>query len=289
MSFWRKLLGASKSDTPETSPPAITLLGLSKASAVPLPSMHQPIPPPKSPSGLEIHDAAEAGDLVKVKTLLKDNPNLVFSKGKEGGVPLHWAAVKGHKDVAELLLAHGAEVDAKARYGITPLYLAAHKGHKNLAALLLANHAEVNTKTDKGYTPLLIAAEEGRKEVAELLLSYGADINIVEKVDNWTPLHKATANGHKDVAELLLAHGAEINAANNNYGVTPLHVAAHKGYKDVAELLLARGAEVNAKDKDGETPLHIAAKENRSIDLNRELRADHGGVVELLLRHGGRN
>ena len=102
-------------------------------------------------------------------------------------------------------------------------------------------------------------------------------------------MHKATFNGHKDVVELLLAHGAEINAANNKYGATPLHLAAQEGYKGVAELLLARGAEVNAKDKDGETPLYIAAKKNRSIDLNRELLADHGGVVELLLRHGGRN
>jgi ankyrin repeat protein len=41
--------------------------------------------------------------LEKVKALLKDNPNLVFSKDNNGATPLHYAA-KRHKDVAELLV-----------------------------------------------------------------------------------------------------------------------------------------------------------------------------------------
>jgi len=53
----------------------------------------------------EIHDAAKAGDLAKVKALLKENPELISSKSTEGFAPLHWAAGKGHKDRVELLLA----------------------------------------------------------------------------------------------------------------------------------------------------------------------------------------
>jgi ankyrin repeat protein len=40
--------------------------------------------------------------LEKVKALIKDNPRLVFSEDETGRTPLHWAAVYGHKDVAEV-------------------------------------------------------------------------------------------------------------------------------------------------------------------------------------------
>ena len=53
---------------------------------------------------MKLHDAARAGDLSEVKALLKDRPDLVFSKEMVGGTPLHCAAQNGHKDVAELLL-----------------------------------------------------------------------------------------------------------------------------------------------------------------------------------------
>jgi hypothetical protein len=84
----------------------------------------------------EIHDAAENGDLEKVKALLKDNPNLVFSKDDNGAMPLHYAAYGGRKDVAELLLANKAEVNAKAKNGETPLHMAAQNGHKDVVELL---------------------------------------------------------------------------------------------------------------------------------------------------------
>ena len=50
---------------------------------------------------------AQRGDLEKVKALLKDNPDLVSSKDTNGWMPLHAAAIDGHKDVAELLCQHG--------------------------------------------------------------------------------------------------------------------------------------------------------------------------------------
>ena len=65
----------------------------------------------------EIHDAAEQGDVGKVEALLKGNPDLVLSKDDSGDTPLHWAALNGHKEVAELLLARKADVDAKNSNG----------------------------------------------------------------------------------------------------------------------------------------------------------------------------
>ena len=70
----------------------------------------------------EIHDAARNGDLEKVKTLVKDNPSLVFSKDNaNGGTPLHWATANDHKEVVQFLLANNADVNAKDNAGQTPL------------------------------------------------------------------------------------------------------------------------------------------------------------------------
>ena len=112
------------------------------------------------------------------------------------------AASKGHKDVAELLLANKAEVNAKDNDGATPLHWAAHNGHKDVAELLLANKAEVNAKDNDGETPLHWAAAKGHKDVVELLLANGADANVKAK-NGATPRSYATEKGYKEVVELL--------------------------------------------------------------------------------------
>ena len=90
--------------------------------------------------GSEIHDAALNGDLEKVKALLKGDPELVFSqttnKDDEGSTPLHFAALNGHKEVAELLLANRAKVDATNGTGWTPLHVAVFCGNTGSAELL---------------------------------------------------------------------------------------------------------------------------------------------------------
>ena len=110
----------------------------------------------------------------RVKALLKDHADLVFSQDtKIGGTPLYWAAVNGHKDVAELLLANKAAVNAKDNLGWTPLHYAAVMGQKNVMELLLASKAEVNAKDITGATPFHAAATLKHEDVAELLRQHG--------------------------------------------------------------------------------------------------------------------
>src|ERR1035441_5944820 len=183
--------------------------------------------------GGEIHEAAKAGDLKKVKALLKDNPELVFSKDTNGITPLYWAADRGNKDVVELLLANKADVNAEVK-------------------------ADVNAKKNGGWTLFIAAAAtNGQKDTAEVVLANKAEAEVKATADS-TPLHAAASIGHKDVAELLLANKADVNAKTVD-GETPLHRAAAEGDKDVVELLLASKAEVNAKANDGSTPLHAAS------------------------------
>ncbi len=154
----------------------------------------------------EIHDAAGHGELAKVQTLLKNKPDLVFSKNDNGQTPLHYAAQEGHKDVVEVLLIDKADVNAKDKVGCTPLHVAAYRGHKDVVEVLLAYKADVNAKDNNGFTPLHFAAGIGHKDVVEVLLAYKADVNANDN-NGHTPLAWAAREGHEDVVEVLRRHG----------------------------------------------------------------------------------
>ena len=130
------------------------------------------------------------------------------SGGGEATIPLHLAAEYGRKEVAELLIAKGADVNAKEWRGGTPLQYAAQKGHNEVAELLIANSADVNAKTKNGRTPLHSAAYWGRKEVAALLIGKGADVNATDK-SGATPLGGAIRRKHLETANLLRKHGGK--------------------------------------------------------------------------------
>jgi len=198
----------------------------------------RPMEPPVV--GGAIHQAARIGDLEKIKALLKDDPDLVFSKDSKGDTPLHWAACNSHKEVIEFLLANKASVNAVDIGGLTPLHCAVGGyDRKDVVELLLANSSDVNAKNSIGWTPLHFAAAKGYKDVVELLLTHHADVNAKDN-KGWTPLHDAAIAGYADVAELLLDNQADVNAVDNR-GSTPLHEAATRANWSVAELLRKRG------------------------------------------------
>ena len=155
---------------------------------------------------VSIHDAARDGDLAGVKALLRSHPALSVSKDSDGTTPLYYAALKGHKDVAALLLASKAEVDAKNNDGVTPLCAAAKNGYKDVAELLLASKADANAKDNLGMTPLHWAASNGYYDVAILLLANKADVNAKDK-SGVTPLHEAELAGQTEMVELLRQQG----------------------------------------------------------------------------------
>jgi hypothetical protein len=187
-----------------------------------------------------LHEAAMNGKLEKAKALLKADPDLVFSHASYGSLtPLQFAAEFGHKDVAELLLANKADVEAKSYGGWTPLLNAVFGGHKDLVELLLRSKANINYREDAGRSALHVAAENGYTEIVALLLANKADIDARNR-DCYTPLYVAVALGHRGVVELLLANHAEVNAKDKT-GRTPLGIAVLRKYQDLAELLRQHG------------------------------------------------
>ena len=132
----------------------------------------------------EIRDAARSGDLEKVQELLDKDLDLVSGRDDLSRTALHYAAVYGHRGVAQLLLAKKADVDARDGLGGAPLHVAVVNGNRDAAELLLASKADVNATTDRGPAPLSLALDKDCEEVAELLRFHGGEEARSEPIDS---------------------------------------------------------------------------------------------------------
>jgi ankyrin repeat protein len=257
--------------------------------------------------GGEIHDAAEKGDLAKVKELLKSDASLLNARlPSNKATPLIFAITYCKPEVAKYLIEKGADVNARASNGHTALHYASAYGQTDIVKLLLAKGASVNFDVqasaegeDPGCTPLLYAAENGQLEIVKLLLQKGADVNAKSSYNTVhqcaTPLIGATKveknyarmgdlpgsrvtttkkHGYLEIVQLLLEKGAKPDELDN-FGHTALFHAASNGQVDVVKLLLDKGAgvDVDGKNRNG-TPLLFAAQ-NGDVE-----------VVSLLLAKG---
>ena len=199
----------------------------------------------------------------------------VNSKDLEGLTLLHKAAQNNSKDIVELLISKGADVNARDNASTTPLD---RSSNMDVASLLIARGARFSNqehiaKDDQGHTLLHRAVQNKSKKLAELLIAQGANVNAKNNQGD-TPLHLAVPSNNKELAELLIAKRVDVNA-RDNYGHTPLHLALLYNNKEVTKLLIAKGADVKARDNQGDTPLHSAD----NLINNKE-------VAELLIAKG---
>jgi ankyrin repeat protein len=126
---------------------------------------------------LDVFEAATFGDLDRLTALLDADPSSVAARGGDGFTPLHLAAFFGQTDAVALVLARGAEVDARGTGWMigTPLHSAASARHRDAARFLLDAGADPNARQAGDFTPLHGAAHNGDAALVELLLSRGAD------------------------------------------------------------------------------------------------------------------
>ncbi|MCK4292302.1 MAG: ankyrin repeat domain-containing protein, partial [Planctomycetes bacterium] len=192
-----------------------------------------------------IHKAAFSGELDKVKGQIGKGVQIDL-KDAGGFTPLHCAICGRHKEVILFLIDNGADVNARTADGRFPLTYA----ETEIAELLIAKGANVRLKDKTGQTLLHWAANrndyQGDIELVKLFLSHGADVNAKGYSncvgwEGWTPFHVACRNGNKTIVEMFISSGADVNA-KTDAGDTPFSLARKKQRAKVVELLKKHGA-----------------------------------------------
>lgn len=141
----------------------------------------EPEPNPHETPAKELLWAAEEGKTELAEKILKEFPDLVNTKDRDGYTALHKAAYSDHFDLAFVLLKYGADVNARTNMLWTPLHSACKWNNPKIVALLLQNGADINARSEGDQTPLHIACtvSDCRDTLIELFLDDRLDPNIV--------------------------------------------------------------------------------------------------------------
>ncbi|KAM8967607.1 uncharacterized protein RCH25_026220 [Pelodytes ibericus] len=240
-----------------------------------------------------IHIASQCGHLDTALAFLKKGV-LLHMPNKSGAVCLHAAASRGHAAVVKALLQKGANVDARTKDNYTALHIAAENCKPQVVHTLLGFGARVQVKGGQAQeTPLHISARiMGGEKVAEVLLKSGAEVNA-EQENGETAMHIASRHGNLKMLTALIEDGGEVTWLSKA-GESPLHTAARHCHLPIVQVILNYLANekstadavscVNQANKDGETPLHLAAAVRKdAITLEEE----DVRIIRILLQYEG--
>lgn len=127
---------------------------------------------------------------------------------KDGYTPLDLAEfANNHNKIMQLLVAHGADVNARAASGSTPLFWAVMRDQKDDAKFLLDHGANPNIPDAYGDTILDCALHLGFQSMVEPLVDKGADVNAQDQSLH-RPLTYAIQGNEDSATSILKKHGA---------------------------------------------------------------------------------
>ncbi|KAJ7026251.1 hypothetical protein C8F04DRAFT_1297876 [Mycena alexandri] len=211
------------------------------------------------------------------------------------------AAFHGYPEIVQLLLEHGADLNAPAGVlSAPPLHVACSEGHLRIVPnsaghltigpnssrhleiveLLLDKGADANAQGNHYGTAFQVAAFNTTPGFVQLLLdgvaSDGDRQRQLQQYPEWpTALEAALYGGHIDMAWLLIDWGVDMSAEGTMHTdpdwPTALQAALYGGYAEVAQELINNGADVNAQYGEYPTALQSA------------LYSGYIDIVELLL------
>jgi ankyrin repeat protein len=246
-------------------------------------------------SSLPLVEATLEGHDELVRLLLESGADPRLCHGQNNITALIMAARQNNAAIIQLLLDHGADIEAMDTYGNSALLEACHKSSFESILYLLDAGARTNVRNGAGseamhlVVPSLsrysITIDRGR-HVLDALWQMGTNIDPTDE-EGRTPLHLAASHSVAWVVEWLLNHGALVNAQDRSLW-TPLHASIYHGNgNSTVKVLVLAGADLEAQDIRGITPLNLAAgtytdqvklliAEGASVDTK-----DHAGNTPL--------
>jgi ankyrin repeat protein len=187
-------------------------------------------------------------------------------------IQLHWAAEKGHLDVIQLLLDHGADINnGREDHVWTPLMMAASNGELKTMTMLLERHsspADVNAYASDDGTALTLAIARGQKDAVAHLINYRADPNLTGP-DLEPPLALATSMGNGELVKMVMDAGGYKNTESPTYGCA-LAAAASSSNLEIVQTIF---------QVDRSLPSRQSALEQAAETASKE-------IVDYLLRTG---
>uniref|UniRef100_A0A8C1KBN0 Ankyrin repeat domain 52a n=1 Tax=Cyprinus carpio TaxID=7962 RepID=A0A8C1KBN0_CYPCA len=188
---------------------------------------------------------------------------------RHGYTPAHWAAYHGHEDCLDVLLElkpcsiQEGNPFTPLHCALTPLHAAAVAEDVAGLQLVLRHGADINAVDHSGRSALMVAADNGQSGAVGK--SSKADLSLLD-VNKNTALHLACSKAHEMCAMLILKeiHNPILINATNSMLQMPLHIAARNGLATVVQALLNRGATVLAVDEEGHTPA-LACASNKAV------------------------
>ena len=218
--------------------------------------------------------------------LLKARGVSVHCQDADGFTPIFHAAMWGHREVMDALIAAGASVSIEGVHGEwSPITIASAEGHSLAVEALLAAGASVNAVNDSHWSairnasfqghslvvindtevnggsdgggPIFGASQQGRILVVDALIAAGASVNAVNHSDQSSAITAASANGHYLVVDALIAASASVDPVTNQ-GMPSLMLASQNRHVRIVEALIAASVSVNAVCNDGRSAITFA-------------------------------
>ncbi|WP_020004698.1 ankyrin repeat domain-containing protein [Brachyspira innocens] len=180
------------------------------------------------------------------------------------------AVSKGDMKALEKLIKD--DTDLNKQYDkITPLNLASARNDKEMVKFLVEKGADINLEDGYGYTPLMKAIDYYNVGLAKNIIDLKPDLNAICSATGDTPLtYLVNANkygGGADLCYYMIKNGADINKKNKE-GNTPLMIAAASYSYGIVGVLVNMGADYNIKNKEGKTAIDIASARDDSSALH---------------------
>ncbi|MEI0490602.1 ankyrin repeat domain-containing protein, partial [Brachyspira pulli] len=180
------------------------------------------------------------------------------------------AVSKGDMKALEKLIKDDTDLN-KQYDNITPLNLAAARNDKEMVKFLVEKGADINLEDGYGYTPLIIAMKYRNIGLSKNIIDLKPDLNAVCSATGDTPLtYLVNVNKYGGVSDLcyyMIKNGADINKKNKE-GNTPLMIAAASYNYGIVGVLVNMGADYNIKNKEGKTAIDIASARDDSSALH---------------------